>query len=55
VRFAIRCTDPQTARDVAAETFLQAWRRLDTIPKGKELPSSTRLPAMSSTTNGAYE
>jgi RNA polymerase sigma-70 factor, ECF subfamily len=38
VRFAIRGTDPQTARDVAAETFLQAWRRLDTIPPGKELP-----------------
>ena len=38
VRFAIRCTDPQTARDVAAETFLQAWRRLSTIPPGKELP-----------------
>jgi RNA polymerase sigma factor (sigma-70 family) len=38
VRFAIRCTDPQTARDVAAETFLQAWRRFDTIPRGKELP-----------------
>lgn len=37
LRYAIRCTDPQTARDVAAETFLSAWRRLDTIPRSKEL------------------
>ena len=37
LRFAIRGTDPLTARDVAAETFLQAWRRLDTVPRSKEL------------------
>lgn len=37
LRYAIRSTDPHTARDVAAETFLQAWRRLDTIPRSKEL------------------
>ena len=35
--FAIRRTDPQTARDVAAETFLAAWRRLDTVPRAKAL------------------
>jgi len=35
--FAIRRTDPQTGRDVAAETFLAAWRRLDTLPRSKEL------------------
>jgi RNA polymerase sigma-70 factor (ECF subfamily) len=35
--FAIRRTDPQTARDVVAETFLAAWRRLDTVPRDKAL------------------
>jgi RNA polymerase sigma factor (sigma-70 family) len=38
VRFAARRTDPQAARDVAAETFLVAWRRLDAIPDDKALP-----------------
>ncbi len=32
LRYALRRTDPETARDVAAETFLVAWRRLDVIP-----------------------
>jgi RNA polymerase sigma-70 factor (ECF subfamily) len=34
LRYALRRTDPETARDVAAETFLVAWRRLDVIPAG---------------------
>lgn len=29
LRYALRRTDPETARDVVAETFLVAWRRLD--------------------------
>jgi len=32
LRHALRRTDPETARDVAAETFLIAWRRLDVVP-----------------------
>ncbi len=32
LRYALRRTDPETARDVAAETFLVAWRRLDSLP-----------------------
>jgi RNA polymerase sigma-70 factor, ECF subfamily len=32
LRYALRRTDPETARDVAAETFLIAWRRLDVVP-----------------------
>jgi RNA polymerase sigma factor (sigma-70 family) len=32
LRYALRRTDPETARDVAAETFLVAWRRLDVVP-----------------------
>ena len=30
--YAGRRTDPDTARDVVAETFLIAWRRLDSVP-----------------------
>ncbi|HET7018638.1 MAG TPA: sigma-70 family RNA polymerase sigma factor [Streptosporangiaceae bacterium] len=30
--YAARRTDPDTARDVVAETFLIAWRRLDSVP-----------------------
>ncbi len=37
LRFAARRTDPQAARDVTAETFLAAWRRLDKLPRSKEL------------------
>ncbi len=33
-----RRTDPESARDGAADTFLVAWRRIDEIPKDKELP-----------------
>jgi RNA polymerase sigma factor (sigma-70 family) len=33
MRYAARRTDPDTARDVVAETFLVAWRRLDTVPE----------------------
>jgi RNA polymerase sigma factor (sigma-70 family) len=32
MRYAARRTDPDTARDVVAETFLVAWRRLDAVP-----------------------
>ena len=34
--FVTRRTDPQTARDVTAETFLAAWRRLATLQGSKE-------------------
>ena len=33
-----RRTDPESARDGAADTFLVAWRRIDEIPVGNELP-----------------
>lgn len=32
LRYALRRADPETARDVVAETFLVAWRRLDRVP-----------------------
>jgi RNA polymerase sigma factor (sigma-70 family) len=32
LRYAARRADEDTARDVAAETFLIAWRRLDSVP-----------------------
>src|SRR5215467_1990764 len=32
LRYALRRTDPETARDVVAEAFLVAWRRLDAVP-----------------------
>jgi RNA polymerase sigma factor (sigma-70 family) len=32
LRYACRRTDPDSARDVAAETFLVAWRRLADVP-----------------------
>jgi RNA polymerase sigma-70 factor (ECF subfamily) len=37
LRFVARRTDPQSARDITAETFLAAWRRLDSVPRTKEL------------------
>lgn len=37
MRFAARRTDEQSARDVTAETFLAAWRRLDAVPRDNEL------------------
>ncbi len=36
--YALRRTDAQTAQDVVADTFLVAWRRLDVVPAGAELP-----------------
>jgi RNA polymerase sigma-70 factor (ECF subfamily) len=36
--YALRRASPDWAADVAAETFLIAWRRLDKIPAGAELP-----------------
>lgn len=33
-----RRTDPESARDGAADTFLVAWRRIEEIPREKELP-----------------
>lgn len=32
LRFAASRTDPERAKDVAAETFLVAWRRLEDVP-----------------------
>jgi RNA polymerase sigma-70 factor (ECF subfamily) len=32
LRYALRRTEPETARDVVAETFLIAWRRQDAVP-----------------------
>jgi RNA polymerase sigma-70 factor (ECF subfamily) len=32
LRFALARIDPDRAKDVAAETFLVAWRRLDEVP-----------------------
>ncbi len=33
LRFAAARIDPERAKDVAAETFLVAWRRLDEVPE----------------------
>lgn len=40
LRFALRRTSPAPAEDIAAETFLVAWRRLDDVPTrpGEALP-----------------
>jgi RNA polymerase sigma-70 factor, ECF subfamily len=35
-RYAARRSDPETARDVAAETFLVAWRRAGAVPAGND-------------------
>ncbi len=32
LRYALRRTDAETARDVVAETFLVAWRQFDVVP-----------------------
>ena len=37
LRYALRRTDPETALDVAAETFLIAWRRLNALPADGDL------------------
>jgi RNA polymerase sigma-70 factor (ECF subfamily) len=34
--FAMRRTDPEEARDVVAETFTIAWRRIDRVPEVHE-------------------
>ncbi|HEX2316968.1 MAG TPA: sigma-70 family RNA polymerase sigma factor [Thermomonospora sp.] len=36
--YAVRRVDPETARDVAAETFLVAWRRRDDVPADRPFP-----------------
>jgi RNA polymerase sigma-70 factor, ECF subfamily len=33
--YALRRTDPEEARDVVAETFTVAWRRLEEVPAGE--------------------
>jgi RNA polymerase sigma factor (sigma-70 family) len=38
LRYAARRVGTEAARDVAAETFLTAWRRLDRVPPGQPLP-----------------
>ncbi len=38
LRYARRRVDEQTARDVAAETFLVAWRRPGQVPNAEPLP-----------------
>ncbi|MDL4820386.1 RNA polymerase sigma factor [Actinomadura opuntiae] len=38
LRYAARRTDHETARDVAAETFLVAWRRRGDIPPDRPFP-----------------
>ncbi|WP_168221175.1 RNA polymerase sigma factor [Actinomadura sp. WMMA1423] len=38
LRYAARRTDHDTARDIAAETFLVAWRRRDDIPPDRPFP-----------------
>jgi RNA polymerase sigma-70 factor, ECF subfamily len=40
LRYAMRRCDPETARDVAADTFLVAWRRRTAVPAdpGQEEP-----------------
>jgi RNA polymerase sigma-70 factor (ECF subfamily) len=32
LRYALRRTDPETAEEVVADTFLVCWRRLDDVP-----------------------
>jgi RNA polymerase sigma factor (sigma-70 family) len=38
LRYAARRIGAEAARDIAAETFLTAWRRLDHVPVGQPLP-----------------
>jgi RNA polymerase sigma factor (sigma-70 family) len=38
LRYAARRIGAEAARDIAAETFLTAWRRLDRVPPGQSLP-----------------
>ena len=38
LRYATRRVGAEAACDIAAETFLAAWRRLDRVPTGEPLP-----------------
>ena len=38
LRYAARRVGAEAARDIAAETFLTAWRRLDRVPADQALP-----------------
>jgi RNA polymerase sigma-70 factor (ECF subfamily) len=38
LRYAARRVGAEAAADVAAETFLTAWRRLDAVPAPEPLP-----------------
>ena len=38
LRYAARRVGAEAGRDIAAETFLTAWRRLDSVPAGQPLP-----------------
>jgi RNA polymerase sigma-70 factor, ECF subfamily len=38
LRYAARRVGAEAARDIVAETFLTAWRRLDRVPPGQPLP-----------------
>jgi RNA polymerase sigma-70 factor, ECF subfamily len=38
LRYAARRVGAEAARDIAADTFLTAWRRLDRVPAGRPLP-----------------
>lgn len=38
LRYAQRRSDPDTAEEVAAETFAIAWRRFDSVPAAEPLP-----------------
>jgi RNA polymerase sigma factor (sigma-70 family) len=38
LRYAARRVGAEAARDIAADTFLTAWRRLDHVPAGQSLP-----------------
>jgi Sigma-70 region 2 len=44
LRYAARRVGAEAARDIAAETFLTAWRRLDRVPPASRFPGSTRWP-----------
>ena len=37
-RYALRRTDPETAKEVLSDTLLVLWRRLDEVPTDAELP-----------------
>jgi RNA polymerase sigma-70 factor, ECF subfamily len=38
LRYAARRVGAEAARDITADTFLAAWRRLDRVPAGQPLP-----------------